>query len=63
MNEVNLPNLPKLNPKKVSKRRDTVDDEDDDNFDRQEKGMPKGRSQAELVKGKDVVKKRLVSQN
>ena len=33
------------------------------NKQRKEKGVAKGRSQADLVKGKDVGKKRLASQN
>ena len=60
---MNLPNLPKINPKKGNKRRDTQEEENSDEYEKQEKGLPKGRSQAELVKGKDVGKKRLASQN
>ena len=42
----------------------SVDDDYDEDFDReQEKGVTKGKSQAELVRGKDVGKKRLASQN
>ena len=58
-------NLPKISQKK-GKRMATVDDDgyEDDGFDRDDpKGVPKGKSQAELVRGKDVGKKRLASQN
>ena len=44
----------------------SVDDDGYDNPDSQdfeEKGVTKGKSQAELVRGKDVGKKRLQSQN
>ena len=54
-------NLPKINTKKT-KRLASVDDDDyDEDFDRDEKGVPKGKSQAELIRGKDVGKKRLAS--
>ena len=55
-------NLPKINTKK-SKRRGEIDDEYEEDFERDEKGVAKGKSQAELVRGKDVGKKRMVSQN
>ena len=54
-------NLPKINTKK-GKHNQTEDDYEED-FEREEKGVTKGRSQAELIKGKDVGKKRLASQN
>ena len=57
-------NLPKINKLKT-KRMASVDDDDygQEDFDREEKGVPKGKSQAELIRGKDVGKKRLASQN
>lgn len=54
-------NLPKINAKKTQKRMASVDDEYDEDFERDQKGLPTGKSQAELVRGKDVGKKRLVS--
>ena len=64
-NDVNLPqNLPKINAKKGKRPLASVDGHDaDDDFDREGKGMLKGRSQPELVKGKDIGKKRIASQN
>ena len=37
-------------------------DDDDDDFERDQKGMKTGKS-AEQVQGKDIGKKRLISQN
>ena len=55
-------NLPKINTKKQSKRIASVDDDDED-FERDQKGIKTGKSQADLVHGKDIGKKRLISQS